>query len=143
MLPAALSSVALAREFVAGTLAEGDASDLNEDAVLLTSEVVTNALLHAGGGCVVTVDVDEGTVRIEVHDEDHQSPMARRPRSDEEGGRGLELVDAIAWRWGSDPVEGDGKAVWFELARSDSGTDDRAPAPGPRRPSVPERRPPR
>ncbi|GAC1383539.1 MAG: hypothetical protein NVSMB4_11470 [Acidimicrobiales bacterium] len=90
---------------------------VTEDAVLLTSEVVTNALLHGRSECRVTIDVDRRQVRVEVHDANSGRPVRRRAASGDESGRGLELLEALAQRWGSEVVDGDGKFVWFELGR--------------------------
>jgi len=118
-----LTSVGAARRFVADVLGRvGAGKRLSDEAVLLTSEVVTNALVHAGGGCTLTVAVDTGVVRVEVHDEDSTAPAARQAGAHDEGGRGLHLLDSLAWRWGSAPVAGAGKSVWFELARSSTPT---------------------
>lgn len=106
------TSAHAARNFVGGTLERWGREDLSEVAVLLTSEVVTNAILHAGTDVVVTVRMDGGRARVAVHDNDVTPPRRRVAASD--GGRGLTLVDALAGSWGTFP-NGDGKAVWFEL----------------------------
>lgn len=100
-----------AREFVTSTLEDwGWAEDL-ATAVLLTSELVTNAVLHADSDVTVTVR-GERSLRVEVFDESSVPPSP-----DQLGdGRGLRLMDALAASWGVSPQEG-GKAVWFELAR--------------------------
>ncbi|MFI5040611.1 MAG: ATP-binding protein [Acidimicrobiales bacterium] len=115
MLPADDASAGTARRFVARSLSGIEGADVREAAVLLTSELVTNAVRHAGGECVLVVDVDAGRVRIEIHDQASQRPILRRLAVTDQRGRGLALVDALARRWGSDPVAGKGKAVWFEL----------------------------
>ena len=86
--------------------------DLVEDAVLLTSEVVTNAIVHAGTDLVVTVGLDGPRARVAVRDDDVTAPRKREPTL--ESGRGLTLVEALAGSWGTFSY-GDGKAVWFEL----------------------------
>ncbi|MFL6139259.1 MAG: ATP-binding protein [Frankiaceae bacterium] len=87
-----------------------------EDAELLVSEVVTNAIVHASGDAVVVVvrPARDG-LRIEVHDGDSHPLRRRRPAADVVGGRGLQLVAALAKTWGVDRRHS-GKAVWFELA---------------------------
>ncbi len=114
MLPSALTSVSVARKFVGEVLG---ATGVTDDAVLLTSEVVTNALLHGRSECRVTIDVDRRQVRVEVHDALSERPVLRQAASGDESGRGLELVDALAQRCCSEVVDGDGKFVWFELGR--------------------------
>jgi len=83
-----------ARNFVGGTLKRWGREDLSEVAILLTSEVVTNAILHAGTDLVVTVRLDGGRARVAVQDDDVTPPRRREAGSD--GGRGLTLVDALA-----------------------------------------------
>jgi anti-sigma regulatory factor (Ser/Thr protein kinase) len=116
-LPPDLSSVGAARAFVAERCARAQLSGQRcDDALLLTSELVTNAVLHGRSEVCVEVEVLRATVRISVFDENsrHPSPVSEDP--DALDGRGLALVDAVAERWGVDdrPM---GKAVWFELGR--------------------------
>ena len=107
--------VAEARRLVAGYLAErGD--DDGEVAVLLTSELVTNAILYGQAPLELRAQADGAALRVEVHDLDPTSPPVLRHDADlvEIGGRGLQLVDTLADRWGW--AENDyGKVVWFEL----------------------------
>jgi anti-sigma regulatory factor (Ser/Thr protein kinase) len=86
-----------------------------ETAVLLTSELATNAVLHAQGEVVVRVQVGPDLLTVTVTDTSPRTPALRTPRLDATGGRGLVLVEALSSRWGSRLVRG-GKAVWFELA---------------------------
>ncbi|WUL57592.1 ATP-binding protein [Streptomyces sp. NBC_00344] len=84
-------------------------------AELLTSELVTNALIHTDRGAEVTASVGPSTLRVEVRD--CMPGMPQRPTPDTEGGtsgRGLVLVEALADNWG---VRGSevGKVIWFEL----------------------------
>ena len=85
-----------------------------ESAVLLTSELVTNALKHGRGSVSLRVDVDTLHVRVEVTDAEPQPPTVRPPDLQAESGRGLFIVDALASAWGIEE-RGDGKVVWFEL----------------------------
>ncbi|MEU3535711.1 SpoIIE family protein phosphatase [Streptomyces murinus] len=113
-------SVATARSFVRDTLQGWGFADIVDDAVVLTSELVTNAVVHAGTHAeVLCLRTDDG-VRIEVSDQyperevplqNSASPMAS---PDREGGRGLQLCAALASRWGVDytPTH---KHVWFQL----------------------------
>ncbi|MFK0293857.1 ATP-binding protein [Streptomyces sp. NPDC090442] len=84
-----------------------------EVAVLLTSELITNALLHTEGGAVVTARVTD-RLRVEVHDFATRIPEPRAPSVTGASGRGLTLVQALADDWGV-RSEGVGKCVWFEL----------------------------
>ncbi len=92
-----------------------------ESAVLATSEVVTNALLHGQGKIDVGIETGSSTVRVEVSDEGSRRPTssdlvrALGVQDTEESGRGLLIVDAVTCSWGVvDRVDG-GKSVWFEV----------------------------
>jgi anti-sigma regulatory factor (Ser/Thr protein kinase) len=108
-------SAGIARRFVRVTLADWRLREFEDVACLLVSELVTNAILHAGSASVVTLDYDSGVLHIEVSD---SSALRVRPRtySREAGtGRGLMLVEALATAWGSGTTSG-GKQVWCDLA---------------------------
>lgn len=85
-----------------------------DDAILVLSELVTNAVLHAGGARRIRVDCAGGRIRISVHDAD---PRPARMAADVPavGGRGLRIVARLSRRWGSAPLGG-GKDVWAELS---------------------------
>ncbi len=90
--------------------------DACETAALLTSELVTNAVLHGRSRAVLDARVPEGSLRVEVHDLDPRVPEVADRGDAAEGGRGLLLVGALADRWGSERhPSGHGKAIWFEL----------------------------
>ena len=100
-------------------LADADEDELTEDARLLISELVSNAVAHTASGRIdVGVQVDERSVRCEVVDDDAEHVPALRRWSGGERGHGLRLVHAIAHRWGHD-AHPRGKVVWFELVRSE------------------------
>lgn len=87
------------------------------DALLLTSELVTNAMVHTAGACTLTglFDPHCGVLRIEVSDESVVLPVfAPSGRPQDIGGHGLYLVDRIANRWGTTPTSW-GKTIWFEI----------------------------
>ena len=113
-LSALPESASRARRHVAAAIE--DDPELSEIAVLLVSELVANAVLHAGTPCVVRVDVDDQRVRVEVRDEDPRLPTVKDYGPDAVTGRGLHIVESLSDRWG---VDGDerGKTVWFELDR--------------------------
>ena len=101
--------------------------DLQAVILLLTSEVVSNAVEHPqppGGGQREDIEVrwfrTERLLRVEITDDDPRPlPPPRRPSDLSENGMGLMLVANLATRWGSDaPDDGDGKVVWFELLLS-------------------------
>ncbi|AYA21026.1 ATP-binding protein [Streptomyces alfalfae] len=84
-------------------------------AELLTSELVTNALVHTDDDAVVTASVGPRGLRVEVRDFAGNRPEPRAPDPDDSThGRGLVLVQSLADAWGV-RAHGVGKAVWFEL----------------------------
>ena len=98
--------------------------ELADDAKLVLSELMTNAMLH-GGGCtgVEILSIAEG-LRIEVRDGSHLAPLLGRPSEASLTGRGLRLVARLAERWGA-TFEGDGKVVWADITgRSGPGPAD-------------------
>jgi serine phosphatase RsbU (regulator of sigma subunit)/anti-sigma regulatory factor (Ser/Thr protein kinase) len=124
-LPAEPASGAAARRFVERTLAGVPADGERLDTlVLLCSELVTNAVLHAAAPSEVRLRLRDGRVRLEVHDPSPQVPLPR----DQDGqdgraasGYGLALVAALADAWGVERGDGlpdVGKTVWLELGLS-------------------------
>ncbi|ROQ77152.1 hypothetical protein EES39_24785 [Streptomyces sp. ADI92-24] len=121
-LPALRTSARSARDSVRDRLRAWKVpGDTCCDAVLLVSELTTNAVLHTDSGqvlCGLTLTGDERRLRIELHDE---GPTPVRPPEHlagpcEENGRGLLLVRQIADRWGSaHSTRTEGKFVWAEL----------------------------
>jgi serine/threonine-protein kinase RsbW len=115
-LPAAPQAVRLARRATRDALAAWRLGHLEETAVLLVSELVTNAVLHARDIGTVTVELTSaGTwLRIEIQDADPRWPRHRTPDIVDESGFGFVLVDSLAGKWGVRPTP-TGKAVWAEL----------------------------
>ena len=96
-----------------------DVSDEVLDAVLLlTSELVTNAVIHARTSIEVGITVSSRSVLVTVHDEDLGRPSASEPGRD--GGRGLGLVAALAEQTATERHAGSGKTVWFRVPRASS-----------------------
>ena len=94
-------------------------SDDNADAlVLLTSELVTNAVLHARTTIELGITVAHHSVLVTVHDEDLARPE-QRPYDGREGGWGLNLVSALASSSAMTRHAGDGKTAWFILPRAE------------------------
>lgn len=110
------SAAAPARLFVFETLVAWEEHDLLGDATLITSELVTNAICHAGSAFRVAVRRDESSVRIAVHDISSVPPARREPSRDSPGGRGLKIVDQLSMRWGTE-THPQGKTVWAEIPR--------------------------
>ncbi|OKJ00996.1 SpoIIE family protein phosphatase [Kitasatospora sp. CB01950] len=118
-------SAAAARGFVRDALLGWDLPEVVDDAVVLVSELVTNAVVHAGTAAEVACLREEDTVRIEVsdrHPERGQDSFAnvtlnsdRYADPDGEGGRGLLMCSALSSSWGVEYAAGR-KTVWFRLA---------------------------
>ncbi|GAA3139201.1 hypothetical protein GCM10010466_32950 [Planomonospora alba] len=106
-----------ARRLVSAAL--GRDHPLHDDCVLLTSEIVTNAVVHSrsgrGGAFVLGVSRPAGGVRVRVQDEGSASaPCVCHAPDEGTGGRGLPLLEALAHRWGLVRRAGSTE-VWFEL----------------------------
>ncbi len=108
------SAVGQARQFVSGVLRRWGLETLTADAELLTSELVTNAVLHARTDVCVSVAVADGAAEVGVTDSSAEIPRPRSADAAAEGGRGLSLVERVAEEWGVAEFEG-GKQVWFQL----------------------------
>ena len=115
-LPPVPSSVPLARRLVRDVLRTWAAPQDREDAELLVTELVANVVDHAGVD-VLTLELAlaGAWLRIGVLDGSAIRPVVRELSTAEERGRGMQLVAAIAARWGAEDHDG-GKRVWFELA---------------------------
>ncbi|MDX2599410.1 SpoIIE family protein phosphatase [Streptomyces caniscabiei] len=127
-------SVATARSFVRDTLQGWGFADIVDDAVVLTSELVTNAVIHAGTSAdVLCLRADDG-VRIEVADRypEREIPLQgshiNMGSPDREGGRGLQLCAAMATRWGVEYTSTH-KQVWFQLDLPDRPVGTRSAGP--------------
>ncbi|WP_405570571.1 ATP-binding protein [Streptomyces sp. NBC_01167] len=99
----------------------GDDEPLADTLILLISELVTNAVVHTGCPAVLRMlfgagAAEAGTVRVEVADISARPPQPRHAEGEDTGGRGLELVDGLADRWGWQR-EGTGKSIWCEVDR--------------------------
>jgi hypothetical protein len=108
-----------ARRLVTTALARWDARDLGDVAALATSELVTNAVLHARTRVEVMLAFDGATLRVEVRDDVATLPNPRGVNLRAGTGRGLALVAAVAARWGAEQTD-TGKVVWFEADRAAS-----------------------
>ena len=110
------SMVTDARHLVITYLSERDMpASLVNDGALATSELVTNALLHGRAPVDLRLRIEGADVLIEVRDRATYQPRKLRPDDTDEHGRGLQIVAALAARWGTRPTE-NGKAVWCVLS---------------------------
>lgn len=111
---ATTDAVPQVRRWVAETLLGMAPPDLIDDAELVASELVTNALLHGRPPVVIRI-VTGNVVRIEVEDGSRVAPVRSFARPDAMTGRGLALVSALSREWGVEQRDGGGKVVWSEL----------------------------
>ena len=104
-LPPDPVSARACRRFLATTLDDWDADQFADEAVLLLSELVTNAILHAGTEIEVTLRLDDDgrVLRVEVRDGNPRLPAVRRYSVLSGTGRGLSLVDSTASSWEVEP----------------------------------------
>ena len=90
--------------------------DVVSTAVLLTSELFTNALDHSQGAITLSVVLGADDLRIEVTDHAEEAPIVRDVDVEEVHGRGMLLIETLAHAWGSGRYPaGRGKYVWFSL----------------------------
>jgi anti-sigma regulatory factor (Ser/Thr protein kinase) len=115
-LPAEVASVPRARAFVRAGLTGILDADVVAAAELCVSELVTNAVLHAGTPVQVHVTGVTDGIRISVQDGSPVMPLRVRHSRTAATGRGLALVTAVSHSWGVDLSTGGGKTVWCELA---------------------------
>lgn len=111
------TSVGAARRFVRDVLMSRQVADVVVDTVeLLTSEVVTNAIIHGRSGPLLAVDVKEFVIRVAVGDVSPELPVRRGGRLDDVSGRGVLIVEELASAWGVERERNGSKRVWFEVA---------------------------
>ncbi len=120
-LPSTPYSVQIARFYIRGALTYHDLGCYFGDAETVTSELVTNAVTHAGPqavGLELSSQQDGGAIVIVVTDSCPSPPVKRPLSADGEHWRGLHLVEALSARWGWRPRR-PGKAVYAILTRED------------------------
>ena len=117
-MPNRVDSVPAARSFLAKLLdGWGIADQVIDEASLMATELMANAVEHGSGVVHLEIAVDDdGLLRVGVHDDAVELPVMNDVTESGLGGRGIWLVQSIARDWGSDSSgEEPGKTVWFEL----------------------------
>jgi DNA-binding NarL/FixJ family response regulator len=109
-------SVGQARAFAQRALESWRESDIGDTVTLLLSELVTNAVVHAASAPNVAINLMPDRVHVEVADDDISELHPVQASPDAESGRGLALVEALAYQWGQVALPG-GKVVWFDVLR--------------------------
>ena len=122
VLPAGATAPSAARSWLRAVTCGRHGSRLMDDALLLVSELVTNAVRYGGRPIVLAVDCDGVGLDVRVRDGSPALPVRRFPSTDAESGRGFVLLDVLSDRWGVDPdLAGEpGKEVWFQLRPASS-----------------------
>ncbi len=115
-LPASDTAPSRGRHFARKLLGDADRA-LVADVELLVSELVTNAIAHAGSDPRLAIDVRRERIRVEVYDGDPNPPVERQARPTDPGGRGLRFVRELSSQWGYSP-SGTGKVVWLDIDRT-------------------------
>lgn len=106
--------VSRARALAARRAHELGRPELADDAALVASELVTNALLHGDGCRGIRVTAGDGGLRVEVRDGNKEPPLLGYPSEESLTGRGLRLVASLSAAWGAE-MEADGKVLWAEV----------------------------
>ena len=125
MLPSIPESVPIARFHIRAALSFHRLEEYADDAAIITTELVTNAIQHAYGDGTGTVRVtllrvwNPEAVTVVVTDSSTQRPVTRTAPDGSERGRGLRIVDELSDCWGWNPQDG-GKAVYAVLAKQAS-----------------------
>jgi serine phosphatase RsbU (regulator of sigma subunit)/anti-sigma regulatory factor (Ser/Thr protein kinase) len=114
-LPLDPASPSAARRFVTDVLDQWDHGALAAPVSLMTSELVTNSVLHTTGELELGLYLDLDRLRVEVVDRSERLPTLQTPDEDATGGRGLLIIEALSQAWGVES-RGGGKAVWFEVS---------------------------
>jgi len=115
-LPRNDEAPAIGRAFVAETLRSKALDFLVETAMLLTSELVTNAVVHARSSSTLSLSQSGSTIRVELLDRGHGRVALRRSAPGASGGgRGLFIVEQLSSAWGTSDTPA-GTIVWFELS---------------------------
>ena len=114
-LPKSARAPGLAREFLIDYLCRSHALELADEAALLTTEAVTNAVRYAGPPIELTVNCSGSWIEVRVHDASSTEPRQVDAEDFATSGRGVALIEAVSDSWGVLQYDGDGKDVWFRL----------------------------
>ena len=119
-LPAELRSAGEARAMVRRTLEGWCDDDLLDDIALCVSELVTNAVVHAGSAPRILVHVRPTAIHVEISDDSAVMPVVKNADPHDTSGRGMAILGDLSDRWGSRRRSGGGKTVWFDIVRSEA-----------------------
>ena len=120
-------SARAARLAVTDLLQEMGRSDLIDDATLIATELVANAVMHARTEMSLTVHPSGAGVRVTVTDSSNIMPRWTPASTSATAGRGLLLVERLSSRWAFEPLPDGGKSVWAEIDAASASPDDSSP----------------
>lgn len=124
-------SVATARQFVRDRACRYHATNLLDVAILLVSELVTNTVHYGAPPVAVQIDCHTSHgLQVRVSDSGRDLPTLTSAEPEDDGGRGLTIVDLLSDAWGIVPQAGGGKIVWFCLAPAGTPSPGRSSAAG-------------
>ena len=126
-LPPSSDSARAARLAVTDLLHELGRTDLIDDATLIATELVANAVMHARTVMSLSVDSAGAGVRVTVSDSCDILPRWTPASTTATAGRGLMLVERLSSRWACEPLPDGGKAVWAEIDAASTCPDDSSP----------------
>lgn len=115
-LPRDETSASVARRWVVDVCGGWGCEAELDEILLVVSELVTNAVVHARSDCTLRLSRRGDAVRVDVVDGGQGSPDPYRADENAEHGRGLYLISAMSSAWGVEPIATGGKSVWAELA---------------------------
>jgi len=116
--PAHVRSAGEARSVVRQALGGWCDEERLEDVALCVSELITNAVVHAGSEPQLLVHVRPGVIHVEISDESDVLPVMRGAGPEDTSGRGVSILGMLSDRWGALRRSGGGKTVWFDIDRS-------------------------
>lgn len=109
-----VEAIPAVRRFVAHVLSLWGEDDLQADVALVTSEMATNSIVHARSPFRARVDRNDDVIRVTIEDTGAGRAEPRAATQHDIDGRGVQIIEALAHRWGSDAMTG-GKTVWAEF----------------------------
>lgn len=115
--PSDVQSARAARRFASKVLGLWGCESVEDSVLLLVSELVTNAVIHAHSDVEVVLRLRPDRVRVEILDTAAEYVQRRDAANEDQSGRGMALTEALAVAWGIDTLVA-GKSVWFEVERT-------------------------
>ena len=116
-VPPAAGCLAELRRWARSWMEQHPTDGVDPDIVMLSmTELVTNSITHGSGSVEVQLNGDSDNLVLTVSDSSEQLPLRPGSSSNPETGRGIQIMESLATRWGVQPDPGGGKTVWCEFA---------------------------